>query len=128
MKKHFVTFLFHETTEKEIDSWDVEKAKQMATGISERYGATPFGFYFTSRSRGSKDLDSPTYYLGGKVETLEEVKARATEGDRILISNMERHGFSRIITITTNAWKVTQLFNDGDVVLDWTPLNSQNQE
>ena len=117
MKKHFVVFmspgtLFHETTSKEIDSWDVEKAKQMATGISERYGATPFGFYFTTRSRGAKDLDakvtatSPTYFLGGKVETLEEVKARATKEDSILIGNMECNGWNRIIT-NTNSWKVT---------------------
>ena len=131
MKKHFVVFmspgtLFHETTSKEIDSWDVEKAKQMATGISERYGATPFGFYFTTRSRGAKDLDakvtatSPTYFLGGKVETLEEVKARATKEDSILIGNMECNGWNRIIT-NTNSWKVTQPLKDEDVVLDWQP-------
>lgn len=129
MKKHFVVFLspgtfVHEMSEKPIDSWDVEKAKRMARSITERHGATPFAFYFTTRSRGEDDLDSKvtdtsvTYYLGGKVETLAEVKARATKDDRILISNMEINHYDRIIT-NTNSWKVTQPLNKNDVVLDW---------
>jgi hypothetical protein len=111
-------------SEKPIDSWDVEKAKRMARSITERHGATPFAFYFTTRSRGEDDLDSKvtdtsvTYYLGGKVETLAEVKARATKDDRILISNMEINHYDRIIT-NTNSWKVTQPLNKNDVVLDW---------
>jgi hypothetical protein len=129
MKKHFVVFLspgtfVHETSEKPIASWDVEEAKKMARGIKERHGATPFGFYFITRSRGSEDLDSKItdesnmYYLGGKVETLAEVKARATKDDSILISNMECNHYDRIIT-NTNSWKVTQPLNSKDVVLDW---------
>jgi hypothetical protein len=129
VKKHFVVFLspgtfVHEMSEKPIDSWDVEKAKRMARSITERHGATPFAFYFTTRSRGEDDLDSKvtdtsvTYYLGGKVETLAEVKARATKDDRILISNMEINHYDRIIT-NTNSWKVTQPLNKNDVVLDW---------
>jgi hypothetical protein len=130
MKKHFVVFrspgtFFHEETTKEIGSWDVEEAKKMARGITERYGATPFGFYFITRSRKADDLDSSVsaksnmYYLGGKIETLEEVKARATKDDNILIRNMECNGYQRIIT-NTNSWRVTQPLNTGDVVLDWT--------
>src|SRR5208337_1301855 len=117
VKKHFVTFyspgtFVSEQTEKPIDSWDIEKAKKMARKIKERYDATPYGFRFSTRSRGDKDLDSkvtatsPMYYLGGKVETLAEVKARATEEDRILVSNMEINGYERIIT-NTNSWKCT---------------------
>jgi hypothetical protein len=129
MKKHFVTFLSpgtfsHEETSKEIDSWDVEKAKQMARGIKERHNATPFAFYFTTRSRNSEDLDSkvsatsPTYYLGGKVETFAEVEARATKDDSILLSNMRCNNWDRIIT-NTNSWRVTQPLHKEDVVLDW---------
>ena len=129
MKKHFVIFLspgtfVSETTEKPIESWDVEEAKRMARGITERHGATPYGFYFATRSRGSEDLDSKVtatsgiYYLGGKVETLEEVKARATKDDRILISNMEGNHYDRIVT-NTNSWKVTMPLNKEDVVLEW---------
>ena len=58
------------------------------------------------------------YYLGGKVETLAEVKARATKDDSILIANMECNHYDRIIT-NTNSWKVTQPLNPKDVVLDW---------
>lgn len=127
--KHFVTFyspgtFVAEESERPIDSWDVEAAKQMARGIKERYGAVPYGFQFTTRSRGPKDLDSketaksPLYYLGGTVETLEQVKARATEKDRILVSNMEGNRFDRIIT-NTNSWRWTQPLNPTDVVLEW---------
>jgi len=84
MKKPFVTFLspgtfVHEETTREIESWNTDKAIEMARGIQERHGATPFGFYFTTRTRGENDLDSKVsdrskmFYLGGKVETLEEV-------------------------------------------------------
>jgi hypothetical protein len=130
MKEHFVTFyspgtFVHETTEKSIDKWDIEEAKQMARKIKERHGATPYGFRFTTRSRGPMDLDSkvtkesPFYYLGGKIETLEEVKARATKDDSILISNMENNGYERIIT-NTNSWRWTAPLNPTDVVLDWS--------
>ena len=129
MKAHFVTFyspgtFFAEQTTHPIDSWDVEKAKKMARKIVERYNATPYGFSFSTRERGEKDLDSKVskrsgmYYLGGKVETLAQVKKRATQDDRILISNMEGNGWNRIIT-NDNSWRVTQPLRNGDVVLDW---------
>jgi len=129
MKVHFVRFfspgtIVAETTELPIDSWDVEKAKEMARGIVERHGATPYGFMFLTRSREEKDLDShvsersPIYYLGGKVETLAEVKARATKDDRILVTNMECNGYDRVIT-NTNSWRFTGPLQPGDVVLEW---------
>jgi hypothetical protein len=128
VKAHFVTFyspgtFVAETTTKPIPSWDVEKAKAMAKGIKERYGALPYGFQFITRTRGAKDLDSkvsktsPMYYLGGKIETLAEVKARATEKDRILIANMEGNGYKRIIT-NDNSWIWTQPLKDSDIVLE----------
>lgn len=128
MEANFVIFMspgtfVSETTEKSIDSWDVKKAKTMAKNIKERYGATPYGFYFITRSRKDDELDSKVteqsnmYYLGGKVETLKEVKARATKDDDILISNMEGNGWKKIIT-NTNSWKITQPLKPGDVVLD----------
>jgi hypothetical protein len=60
------------------------------------------------------------YFLGGKVETLEEVKARATDKDRVLVMNMEGNGIARIIT-NTNSWSWTQPLGEKDVVLDWKP-------
>ncbi len=129
IKAHFVTFyspgtFVAETSTKPIQLWDVDAAKTMARAITERYNATPYGFRFTTRSRGQKDLDSkvtatsPLYYLGGIVETLAQVKARATEKDRILISNMEGNGLKKIIT-NTNSWRWTQPLEATDVVLEW---------
>lgn len=117
MKKHFVTFyspgsFFAENSTRPIKSWDVEAAKKMALEIKEAHGAVPYGFRFSTRSRGPKDLDSKVtaescmYYLGGKVETLAEVKARATSTDRILISNMECNRCDKVIT-NNNSWRWT---------------------
>jgi len=129
MEKHFVTFyspgtFFAETDSKPIDSWDVEKAKKMARDILQRYNAKPYGFRFSTRSRKDSELDSketktsPMYFLGGKVETLAQVKKRNDPKDSILISNMEGNGYKRIIT-NCNSWKVTQPFEKDDVVLEW---------
>jgi hypothetical protein len=129
MQKHFVTFLspgtfVAEDSTKPIDSWDVEQAKKMAEKITERYNAIPYAFYFTTRERGPNDLDSKqakrsaTYYLPHcKVETLAEVKARNDPKERILISNMECNGYSKVVT-TTKGWKWTQPFGDEDVLLE----------
>ncbi len=127
MNKHFVTFcspgtFVSESSTKEVDSWDVEAAQNMAESIKERHAATPYGFYFTTRSRGDGDLDSKQthksnmYYLGGEVQSLEDVKGRNDPDDRILISNMESNGWDRII-INTNSWKFTAPLNEDDVVL-----------
>ena len=129
MERHFVTFyspgtFVAEKTEKPIDWWDVETAKKMALKIVERHGARPFGFRFSTRQRKDDELDStevlmsPMYYLGGKVETLAEVKARATKADQILVSNMECNGWEKIIT-NNNSWKWSQPFEKDDVVLEW---------
>ena len=129
MKAHFVTFFspgtfVAEITERPIASWDVEIAKKMARGIKERYGATPYAFQFSTRSRKTNELDSsvtatsPMYYLGGKVETLAEVKARATDKESILVSNMECNGIKHIIT-SDNSWRFTGELKADDVVLEW---------
>lgn len=129
MQKHFVEFyspgtFFAETSEKPIEAWDVSAAEGMARGIKERHGAIPYAFRFLTKTRTDEDLDSketarsPYYFLGGTVETLEQVKARATEKDRILVSNMEYNGYARIVT-NNNSWRWTQPLRDEDIVLDW---------
>ena len=129
MKKHFVIFFspgsfVSEQTEKPIESWDVEKAVELLKEIKERYGATPYGFCFTTRGRNSDDLDSKEisrsgmYYLGGKVLTLQDVKARNNPDDRTLIFNMECNKYERVIE-NTNSWKVTLPLNDNDTVLEY---------
>ena len=129
MEAHFVTFyspgtFVAESSSLPIDSWDVAKAKAMAGEVKERYGATPYGFRFTTRTRKDDELDSkvtatsPTYYLGGTVETLEQVKARATDKERILVANMEGNKWDRIIT-NNNSWRWIQPLEEDDVVLQW---------
>jgi len=93
-------------------------------GIKERHGATPYGFYFSTRGRRDGDLDSkviatsPMYYLGGKIETLVEVKLRNDPKEETLRWNMEHNGYNRIIT-NTNSYKSVFPLKDDDIVLQW---------
>lgn len=127
MKQHFVTFLspgtlFAESTVKPIDSWDVDTAVKMAKDVTERYGAKPYAFRFSTRARSDKDLDSkviqtsPTYYLNGTVETLEDIERRNDPKESILLSNMRSNGWNRVVT-TQTPYRWTQPLEDGDVVL-----------
>lgn len=127
MQKHFVKFLsagtfVAEETTKEIDSWDIEKAKQMSKEIVERYGARPYGFCFITKGRSDTDLDSKVidqsgvYYINGVVETLEELKAKNDPNNRILISNMEGNGWDKVVT-TCNPYRWTQPFTENDTVI-----------
>ena len=131
MKKHFVIFyspgtFVSETTEREIDSWDVEQAMSMARTVRERHGATPYGFRFTTRSRADDELDSKVtersnmYYLGGKIRHLDFIILENKPDEQILISNMKINGWDRVIE-NCNSYKITQPLEKDDVVLDWTP-------
>lgn len=131
MKKHFVTFyspgtIVSETTTKPIDAWDVDAAVAMARTITERHGATPYGFQFSTRERGDGDLDSHetdrsgTYFLGGAVLTLADIKARNEPSDSILISNMEANGFACVVE-NRNSWRATLPLNENDTVLEYEP-------
>jgi len=128
MKKHFVTFLspgtfVAEQTTKEIESWDPKKAQKMAKKIKERYGAKPYGFFFTTRERDSDDFDSKEtassnmYYLKGRILTLEDVKARQGERDDILAQNMECNGWDKVFE-NCNGYGWAQPLEEGDVVLE----------
>ena len=130
MKKHFVTFLspgtfVSEQTQKPIDLWNVDTAIEMSRTIKERHGATPYGFYFTTRGRKDDELDSRetkrsgTYYLGGKVLTLEDIKNRKDKKDDILIRNMGYNDWNRVVE-NCNSWKVTMPLEKNGVVLDYT--------
>lgn len=123
MSTHYVTFMspgtfFTETTQQEIERWDVEEAKKRAKKIMERHNATPYGFQFKTVISKTESKYSPMYFLGGKVETLAQVKKRATKDDAILIRNMEANDYKKVIT-NTNSWKVTLPVQDEDVVLPW---------
>lgn len=127
MEKHFVIFfspgtLMAEQTEQPIDSWDVEQAKKMASGITERYDATPYAFQFSTRSRKADELDSRVtktsgmYFINCKVRTLAEVEADAKPEESTLLANMKGNSFTSVAQ-TVSGWKWTQPVRDGDVVL-----------
>jgi hypothetical protein len=136
IEKHFVTFFspgtfVAETSSLEIESWDIERAKELARGVKERYGAVPYGFRFSTRSRSENDLDShetnqsPMYYLGGEILTLDQIKERNDPKDRILIINMESNGWDRIV-VNHNSYAWTQPLEDTDVVLDFNATESND--
>jgi hypothetical protein len=136
--KHFVHFLSpgtmcSEETTKDVESWDTDLAMKMADSITERYGATPYGFYFTTRTRGLNDFDSKrsdiscTYYLGGDVRTYEQVCEQAKEDENILRLNMKCNGWKRVIT-NNNSYTWNDVLGDEDVVLDYTPPKKGKSE
>lgn len=127
MKKHFVIFFspgtfVSESTEKEIDEWDVDKAIKISKNIKERYGAIPYGFYFVTKGRNKDELDSKVitksnmYYLNGEIFTLAQIKKRNDPKDKILISNMEVNKINKVI-INSNSYTITLPFYKGDVIL-----------
>lgn len=131
VQEHFVIFvspgtLYPETTLKAIDAWDVDLALKMADGIEERHGATPYCFYFITRGRDKTGLDSKEiarsvfYFLGGRILTLEDIKARKDPEDRILILNIENNKIDRVIE-NCNSYKVTLPLGKDDIVLDFIP-------
>lgn len=129
MKKHFVRFFspgtfVSEMTVKPIDSWDTEKAMEMARDVIERHRAVPYAFRFETRARGDDELDSRVvktsrlYHLGGKVETLAEIESRNDPDEKILRDNMRINGYDKII-INTNSYKSTHPLGRTDKVLDF---------
>ena len=126
-KQVFVTFispgtLSSESTTKEIASWDTIRAVEMAEEINERHGATPYGFYFTTKGRTASELDSRVidrsgfYFMGGHIETLQEVRAQSA-GREVLIANMETNGWNRVVT-TKRGYSWAQPVHEDDAVLD----------
>lgn len=128
MKRHYVTFyspgtFVAEDTVRQLESWDVKVAKELAEDITERYGATPYGFRFHTMERQPGEWEpkrtarSPMYYLPHcKIETLAEIEARDLPEERILRQNMRGNGWGRVV-VTTKGWRWTQPLEETDVVL-----------
>jgi hypothetical protein len=128
VKKHFVIFcspgsFTSETSEYEVESWDVRVAIEKSKGITERWNAKPYGFYFVTRGRTETELNSKIiatsnmYYLGGTVETYDEVCARNDPKEEILRSNMQCNNWDKIL-VNTNSYKFTTYLKKGDIVLN----------
>ena len=128
MQQHFVTFyspgtFVAETNTKPIDDWDVETAVEIARSITQRYGARPYGFRFSTRAREDDELDSRTvkssgfYWLGGRLRSIKDVEEEANPDERILLQNMKSNGWDYVVT-NDNSWRWTQPFNEKDELLD----------
>lgn len=125
-EKHFVTFLspgtfFSETTTKEIDTWSVDLAMQIARDIKERHGATPYGFRFETKTSDGWETktvkSSGIYYLGGRLLTIDDIPD--TKWNETLRWNMKYNDIETVIE-NTNSWKVTMPFDKSkDVLLEW---------
>jgi hypothetical protein len=136
-RKHTVTFyspgtLFSESTTKDIDSWDTKKAVEMADSIMERYNAKPYAFVFRTlkthddvsdgeggflRVEAKKEKESGYYFLGGKLETYDDVLARNLDSESVLRSNMRGNEYW-IVCINTNSFKSTMPFGENDKIVD----------
>lgn len=136
-RQEFVTFyspgtLFSEMTQKPIAERDVKLAVQMSETIRERYNARPYGFVFETRivsdpvpdgEGGELHVESKlvecsgTYFLGGKLETLDEVEARNDPKESILRGNMENDD-SHIVCVTTNGYRSVHPFTERDFVVN----------
>jgi hypothetical protein len=127
MNQKFVRFyspgtLCSEETIRPINSWNVNEAIKMSKEITERHNAKPYGFMFFTKTREDHELDSKEtdhscmYYLGGEVQTLEEIESRNDPKDRILISNMKGNGYLKVI-VNTNSYHITLPLKEEDIIL-----------
>lgn len=130
MQQHYIEFyspgtFVCETNLVACSAWDIEDAKRIASSIMQRHGARPFGFRFITRERSEEELDakrvaqSPLYYLGGQILTLEDIEARGDPRDHLLLANMRNMGIHKIVE-NRNSYLFTGALAEGDVVLDFT--------
>lgn len=137
MRKHQVTFyspgtLFSESSTHDIDSWDTAKAVELSETVLARYNAKPYGFVFSTiivaddvpdgeggfLKVSSKEVESSgIHFLGGRLETYDDVVARNDEKESILRSNM-RSNEMWVIIINDNSFRSTLPFNEGDCVVN----------
>jgi hypothetical protein len=117
-----------EVTERDVETWDPIRAAAEAQTVTERYDAKPYAFYFrrvevVQGPRGKvvelQELEcSGRYFINGKVETLEEVEARATEDDgAALLRNMRINQIARIVTTQNGYHLHVCVFRDEDCVV-----------
>ncbi len=137
VRKHYVTFyspgtFYPEQSTKPIGEYDTKEAVRMSKEVLERYNAKPHSFRFTtyievedvpdgeggfSKVEPKKVGESCTYYLGGRVRTIDEVKIKACKEERILLSNMECNK-EYVLIENTNSYRHTGFFYEKDCIVD----------
>lgn len=124
-RKHFVMFyspgtFFAETTQFEIDSWDVDTALELYKSVPN--GLKPYAFRFITRERADDELDSHisdssnTYFINGKLLTIDDVKELDGDHD-ILIENMNNNGYEYVVQLG-DKYKFYQPFKAGDTLVE----------
>lgn len=136
-REHRVTFLspgtlFREESTKPIAGWCTRTAAQIARDVKERYGATPYGFYFSTIIVADPIADgeggelkvlpreierSGTHFLTGRVRTLVAIVAEGKPDEKILRSNMKSNGWRAVVE--NNSYRCMQPFEPGDFIVDW---------
>lgn len=139
MRKHQVTFyspgtLFSESSTYDIDSWDTAKAVELSEKVIERYGAKPYGFAFetiitakdipdgeggTLKVQSKLAEKSGIHFLGGRLETYDDVVGRNDKKESILRDNM-RFNDMWIVCVNDNSWRSTLPFDENCRIVDVT--------
>jgi len=136
MRRHIVEFyspgtFMSEVSSKNISSWSPEDAAAMAKEVTERYNATPYGFRFKTLvvaddvddGEGGKLQVKPRtvetsgmHFLGGRIETLDEVVMRNDPKEAILRDNMQCNEMFIVCCNTENRWRSTLPFEEDSVL------------
>lgn len=137
-EKHYVTFhspgtFFNESSTKEIDSWNIKKAVEMSKDVTERYGAKPFAFSFSTYLEDDKGVSdgrggsmkiepkriakSANHFLGGHCMTYELAVLKNDPDEEILRSNMKNNRMWTVC-VNTNSYKTVQQFDGEDVIVN----------
>jgi|GEM_PF-2070663 len=136
-RRDFVTYLspgtfVSETSTLPIPSWDTMLATSMAKRVVERYGARPYGFRFETRiivdnvpdGEGGELTVMPKtvkrsgiYFLGGHLNTIDDVIARNAESERILRENMVANGYW-IVCVNHNSYRSVLPFEEADRIVN----------
>jgi len=120
-----------EETSKPIEEWDVKVAVKMAMKITERHGATPYGFRFERykevdpmtvegtkfKVEPKKVAESGVYFITGEIRTAAQVLAGTDPREDILRSNVEINKIKVVVT-NKNSFMYTGIFYKDDFVVD----------
>ena len=137
IRKHIVTFyspgtVVSATSDRLIAEWSPGLAAQMATGIKERHGATPYGFCFRTLLTADPVPDgeggvlkvepkavaaSGMYFLTGTVLRYEDIPD--TPDTHIIRTNMRWNGYPLVVE-NRNSYRSTFPFIETSVIVDRT--------
>lgn len=136
-EKHFVVFespgtFFNESDTKPIGGWSVAVALEMASQITQRYNAKPFGFRFLTKlvsppiddGRGGELAVEPKiiresgmHFINGKLLSLADIRKHPDYGaDSVLAGNMECNHWPYVVE-TRNSYRHVTKFSPGDFIV-----------